>query len=145
MVYLSGIPNPKAGSCPAVPPGVGGICVQECSSDYDCAQWDYKCCSNGCGMTCQMPMSKYICTHIIPLLAAHNTQKIYVKFSQSKSSSLPIRSNKLSCFFFIDADNPTQPPATSSPPLVSTFPLKNSTLLMVLQKIKVISITSGKS
>ena len=57
LTVLTGEPNPKAGSCPAVPPGLGGYCVQECSSDYDCVG-DRKCCSNGCGMTCVMPTSK---------------------------------------------------------------------------------------
>ncbi|XP_053409062.1 actinia tenebrosa protease inhibitors-like isoform X2 [Mercenaria mercenaria] len=45
--------NPKKpGTCPK-PTGFG-ICVQACSSDNDCPDRQ-KCCSNGCGKTCQIP------------------------------------------------------------------------------------------
>ncbi|XP_078584280.1 uncharacterized protein LOC144866630 [Branchiostoma floridae x Branchiostoma japonicum] len=46
------------GQCPDVT-GQVGICVEECSSDFDCPE-EQICCSNGCGHTCQdsvlMPM-----------------------------------------------------------------------------------------
>ncbi|XP_034300784.2 uncharacterized protein [Magallana gigas] len=46
--------NKKPGDCPAVADGVFGICVEECSNDAACDS-DLKCCSNGCGHTCQKP------------------------------------------------------------------------------------------
>ncbi|XP_052242902.1 kielin/chordin-like protein isoform X2 [Dreissena polymorpha] len=42
----------KKGFCPA--PRGFGICVHECSSDYDCPDIQ-KCCSNGCGKVCMKP------------------------------------------------------------------------------------------
>ncbi|XP_060068958.1 papilin-like isoform X3 [Ylistrum balloti] len=42
----------KPGSCKVVPLGRMGACVEECRSDYECHA-DQKCCSNGCGHTCQ--------------------------------------------------------------------------------------------
>ncbi|XP_033735426.1 papilin-like isoform X3 [Pecten maximus] len=42
----------KPGSCPIVPLGRMGVCVEQCRSDYECLS-DQKCCSNGCGHTCQ--------------------------------------------------------------------------------------------
>ena len=44
----------KPGRCPTISPDTGGICVENCSSDADC-DGDLKCCSNGCGHTCQEP------------------------------------------------------------------------------------------
>lgn len=35
---------------------MAGVCVQECSSDSDCPHSN-KCCSNGCGFTCQAPVA----------------------------------------------------------------------------------------
>ncbi|XP_038073191.1 keratin-associated protein 5-1-like isoform X2 [Patiria miniata] len=43
------VANP--GHCPKNEGSVGGICVEECSSDSDCLSYQ-KCCSNGCGHTC---------------------------------------------------------------------------------------------
>nr|ATP16009.1 Fetoin-3 [Sinohyriopsis cumingii] len=43
----------KSGSCPDSS-GMIGICLEGCSSDDDCAG-SQKCCSNGCGHTCQNP------------------------------------------------------------------------------------------
>ncbi|XP_021340999.1 papilin-like isoform X4 [Mizuhopecten yessoensis] len=42
----------KPGSCPVIPLGRMGACVEECRSDYECLA-DQKCCSNGCGHTCR--------------------------------------------------------------------------------------------
>ncbi|XP_075757222.1 papilin-like [Pelodiscus sinensis] len=42
----------KPGSCPAT---TGGLCILGCNDDDDCAGGD-KCCSNGCGRTCQAPV-----------------------------------------------------------------------------------------
>lgn len=44
----------KAGECPPLTAGAGGICVEGCASDYDCTGTQ-KCCSNGCGHTCREP------------------------------------------------------------------------------------------
>ena len=44
----------RPGSCPAVPSGVAGICVEECSDDSSCTD-PKKCCSNGCGHVCTDP------------------------------------------------------------------------------------------
>ncbi|KAL3869864.1 hypothetical protein ACJMK2_042491 [Sinanodonta woodiana] len=42
----------KPGTCPKPPSG--GLCVEQCSSDEGCPG-SKKCCSNGCGHTCQTP------------------------------------------------------------------------------------------
>ncbi|XP_071794386.1 uncharacterized protein [Asterias amurensis] len=39
------------GTCPVIPPGMGGICGSVCASDGECSI-DKKCCHNGCGPTC---------------------------------------------------------------------------------------------
>ena len=49
--------EPVLGECPALPPGVVGGCVEECSSDASCKNGQ-KCCSNGCGHTCKDPVPK---------------------------------------------------------------------------------------
>ncbi|XP_045168888.2 papilin-like [Mercenaria mercenaria] len=46
--------NPKPGTCPDAA-GMIGICVEMCSSDSNCTGY-LKCCSNGCGHTCQIPL-----------------------------------------------------------------------------------------
>ena len=46
----------KPGTCP-MPVGVG-TCVQGCTSDANCAG-NAKCCSNGCGTSCQEPISMF--------------------------------------------------------------------------------------
>ncbi|XP_019620817.1 PREDICTED: uncharacterized protein LOC109467315 [Branchiostoma belcheri] len=43
----------QTGKCPAVPYGKVGTCAVECETDDDCKAVGSKCCSNGCGMTCQ--------------------------------------------------------------------------------------------
>ena len=45
----------KPGVCPVVA-GKNGICLEACSNDNNCPR-DQKCCSNGCGKTCQAPVS----------------------------------------------------------------------------------------
>ncbi|XP_048643821.1 WAP four-disulfide core domain protein 18-like [Marmota marmota marmota] len=40
------------GECPEVPEGVYGLCVERCTGDGSCPR-GMKCCSNGCGHTCQ--------------------------------------------------------------------------------------------
>ncbi|XP_070554198.1 balbiani ring protein 3-like isoform X2 [Ptychodera flava] len=48
-------PMQKPGQCPAVEEGVAGICVHACSIDEEC-DGDQKCCSNGCGHVCVLPV-----------------------------------------------------------------------------------------
>eukprot|EP01006_Ploeotia_vitrea_P036089 TRINITY_DN65970_c0_g1_i1.p1 TRINITY_DN65970_c0_g1~~TRINITY_DN65970_c0_g1_i1.p1 ORF type:complete len:983 (+),score=199.28 TRINITY_DN65970_c0_g1_i1:309-2951(+) len=43
------------GGCPPVSPDVFGICVEQCSADEECNDGQ-RCCSNGCGHTCQNPI-----------------------------------------------------------------------------------------
>ncbi|KAK6171456.1 hypothetical protein SNE40_019642 [Patella caerulea] len=49
-----GSSNDKPGSCPKLPPGTVGTCVEGCRRDRDCVG-NKKCCANGCGTTCQTP------------------------------------------------------------------------------------------
>jgi len=44
----------KPGQCPPVDPETLGLCAEFCSSDADCTG-NSKCCSNGCGHSCQTP------------------------------------------------------------------------------------------
>ncbi|KAK7865259.1 hypothetical protein R5R35_012378 [Gryllus longicercus] len=44
----------KPGRCPSRRPGHSGQCVERCSGDDGCPG-NTKCCSNGCGHTCQDP------------------------------------------------------------------------------------------
>ena len=44
----------KPGSCPSSI-GLIGICLQGCMDDSSCSG-NLKCCSNGCGRTCQVPV-----------------------------------------------------------------------------------------
>ena len=43
-------------SCPPLTGDTAGICVQECTDDSNCSD-SKRCCSNGCGMTCQTPVA----------------------------------------------------------------------------------------
>jgi len=60
-VLLTGLLTGTEGAlelaCPTLPPGTSGACVEECSSDSSCTSGK-KCCSNGCGHTCQTPVSQ---------------------------------------------------------------------------------------
>ncbi|XP_048258469.1 prestalk protein-like isoform X2 [Haliotis rufescens] len=53
------VPVEKEGSCPSTD-GAFGICVESCSNDGSCPG-SQKCCSNGCGHTCQNPVSRDPC------------------------------------------------------------------------------------
>ena len=50
--FNSAPPREHPGSCPRLEDDIGGICVEMCQGDADCDA-DEKCCSNGCGHTCQ--------------------------------------------------------------------------------------------
>uniref|UniRef100_A0A8C2W2X7 WAP domain-containing protein n=1 Tax=Chinchilla lanigera TaxID=34839 RepID=A0A8C2W2X7_CHILA len=45
----------KPGVCPELPKGTIGLCAEFCSGDQSCPN-DLKCCSNGCGHSCQSPV-----------------------------------------------------------------------------------------
>ena len=45
----------KPGMCPVLEPGFIGACVELCQDDLNCPGMR-KCCSNGCGHTCQKPV-----------------------------------------------------------------------------------------
>uniref|UniRef100_UPI00402BD72E WAP four-disulfide core domain protein 18-like n=1 Tax=Arvicanthis niloticus TaxID=61156 RepID=UPI00402BD72E len=47
----------KPGACPKTSPGSIGICVEQCSGDETCPG-KMKCCSNGCGHVCKIPVFK---------------------------------------------------------------------------------------
>lgn len=55
IVLVYGACSDKLGTCPT--PEGDGICVEECESD-SCCKGIKKCCSNGCGHTCQIPIRK---------------------------------------------------------------------------------------
>lgn len=62
----------KPGKCPRPGTGIFGICVEMCSSDNECSL-DLKCCSNGCGHTCQKPAGGDRCDAVIcPQLKCFN-------------------------------------------------------------------------
>ena len=50
------IKETKEGMCPSAD-SLFGICIEECSRDMDCKD-EQKCCSNGCGHSCVMPIIK---------------------------------------------------------------------------------------
>ncbi|XP_039998575.1 anosmin-1a [Xiphias gladius] len=58
--FLHSVLAAKQGSCP--PPeranGFAAACVESCDHDRECSAWK-KCCSNGCGHTCQSPKDLY--------------------------------------------------------------------------------------
>ncbi|XP_037080457.1 zonadhesin-like [Pollicipes pollicipes] len=45
-------PPTKPGFCPRIVRGYQGVCVEGCTDDYSCPG-EQKCCSTGCGHTCQ--------------------------------------------------------------------------------------------
>ncbi|XP_006030540.1 scuwaprin-a-like [Alligator sinensis] len=45
----------KPGRCPPLSPFVPGKCLHGCNTDYDC-RGARKCCSNGCGNECMLPL-----------------------------------------------------------------------------------------
>ena len=54
--YMKEISGSKKGMCPSIDTLADFelACVEECKEDTSCAG-DKKCCSNGCGHTCQLP------------------------------------------------------------------------------------------
>ncbi|XP_072330165.1 anosmin-1b isoform X1 [Scyliorhinus torazame] len=58
--FLKSIQMVKQGDCPAPQKawGFAAACVQSCNSDTECPS-SRKCCSNGCGQTCQAPANMF--------------------------------------------------------------------------------------
>ncbi|KAI1891575.1 hypothetical protein AGOR_G00145200 [Albula goreensis] len=58
--FLTSLQTLKQGDCPPPQKAVGfaAACVESCSVDSDCSG-SKKCCSNGCGHTCQAPANLY--------------------------------------------------------------------------------------
>ncbi|XP_076791375.1 WAP four-disulfide core domain protein 18-like [Arvicanthis niloticus] len=56
----------KPGACPKTSPGSIGICVEQCSGDETCPG-KMKCCSNGCGHVCKIPVFKvsWSCIYLV--------------------------------------------------------------------------------
>uniref|UniRef100_A0A3B4WKA9 WAP domain-containing protein n=1 Tax=Seriola lalandi dorsalis TaxID=1841481 RepID=A0A3B4WKA9_SERLL len=58
--FLQSVQAMKQGGCP--PPerasGFAAACVESCDHDRECSA-QKKCCSNGCGHTCQSPKDLY--------------------------------------------------------------------------------------
>ena len=48
----------KPGRCPPVPADIMGICPEMCTGDEGCMA-ETKCCSNGCGHVCRIPLRIY--------------------------------------------------------------------------------------
>ncbi|OCT91079.1 anosmin-1 [Xenopus laevis] len=58
--FLKSVLSVKQGDCPAPEKasGFAAACVESCDSDIECSGVK-KCCSNGCGHTCQVPKNLY--------------------------------------------------------------------------------------
>lgn len=58
--FLKSILSAKQGECPAPEKasGFAAACVESCDADNECSGVK-KCCSNGCGHTCQVPKNLY--------------------------------------------------------------------------------------
>ncbi|XP_078000283.1 uncharacterized protein LOC144452853 isoform X2 [Glandiceps talaboti] len=82
----------KPGVCPASPPGVGfGVCAELCSNDHDCPD-DHKCCSNGCGHACSIPVPepvKATCREAVSEAYADLTQQTYIPYCDSDGNYSP--------------------------------------------------------
>lgn len=58
--FLKSVEGVKQGDCPAPEKasGFAAACVESCEEDGECSAVK-KCCSNGCGHTCQLPKNLY--------------------------------------------------------------------------------------
>lgn len=58
--FLKSVEGVKQGDCPAPEKasGFAAACVESCEEDGECSAVK-KCCSNGCGHTCQVPKNLY--------------------------------------------------------------------------------------
>ncbi|KAG7254688.1 hypothetical protein CRUP_003291 [Coryphaenoides rupestris] len=58
--FLKSVEGVKQGDCPAPEKasGFAAACVESCEEDAECSAVK-KCCSNGCGHTCQTPKNLY--------------------------------------------------------------------------------------
>ena len=56
-VYPSSIsPENKRGACPSLIDAIAGTCDEGCKGDTDC-EGEMKCCDNGCGHGCFLPVA----------------------------------------------------------------------------------------
>ena len=55
--FLWQVNSIRPGTCPpeTQATGTAALCIKGCDSDADCSSVGLKCCSNGCGWTCQVP------------------------------------------------------------------------------------------
>lgn len=58
--FLQSLQTQKQGDCPSPQraSGFAAACVESCNADRECSG-SKKCCSNGCGHTCQAPTNLY--------------------------------------------------------------------------------------
>ncbi|XP_029104762.1 anosmin-1-like isoform X2 [Scleropages formosus] len=58
--FLASVRIQRQGDCPAPQraSGFAAACVESCAADHECTG-SRKCCSNGCGQTCQIPANLY--------------------------------------------------------------------------------------
>uniref|UniRef100_A0A8D2JAB1 Anosmin-1 n=1 Tax=Varanus komodoensis TaxID=61221 RepID=A0A8D2JAB1_VARKO len=82
--FLKYILSVKQGDCPAPEKasGFAAACVESCESDSECSGVK-KCCSNGCGHTCQVPKNLYKGVPLKP--------RKELKFSELQSGQLEIK------------------------------------------------------
>ena len=86
----------KPGKCPK--PGFG-ICINRCNSDSDCSG-TLKCCSNGCGRTCQRPCPLIRC---LPVDCSRHGGPKYFRGCRGCGCGkcvllLVTRSNEMNCY-----------------------------------------------
>ena len=73
--------------CPQVPSDMMGICPEDCNNDFSC-NGSQKCCSNGCGHTCMLPVNftgpskgVYICLAFNLFFAVNYNTVLVIKMS----------------------------------------------------------------
>ena len=71
------------GECPKL---VGGLCIERCRSDSDCST-QMKCCSNGCGRECVLPV------HVAPIMNQLPIQPLHGNFAKANLGNTVIGNN----------------------------------------------------
>uniref|UniRef100_A0A914DWI9 Uncharacterized protein n=1 Tax=Acrobeloides nanus TaxID=290746 RepID=A0A914DWI9_9BILA len=69
LVSLEEIHLSTVGECPRL---VGGLCIERCHADSDC-RGQMKCCSNGCGHECVLPVNVAPIKSSLPILPISGT------------------------------------------------------------------------
>lgn len=92
--FLTQVNNIRPGTCPPENQATGSaaVCRKNCHSDADCSRPSFKCCSNGCGWTCQLPSHAHDGMPDIldpPLVAPIDTQadSIILRWKPNPSNS----------------------------------------------------------